>query len=283
MKPDHPSRLLRLPSDGTLLVCTDLHGHLADFERMVQIFRQRGRAGERPYLLFTGDLIHGPNRSAEDWPPFLGDPYADQSVEVVDGFMALQREAPGRVACLLGNHEHSHVGGPHTPKFWPDETAHFEQEAGPSRTQLCQRLFRELPAVAAGPCGVAVTHAAPAARIAGPEDIENLVYEGFEDLEIWSMAESRVLGALLWARYCTPETARAFLGALARGGPPLGLVVYGHEIVPEGYRQVGDEQLVLSSSFGVPREQKFYLELDLAGRYQSVADLRVGREIMPLY
>jgi hypothetical protein len=278
-----PGRLLRLPSEGQLLVCTDLHGHLADFRRMVEIFRASQRAGERPFLLFTGDLIHGPNCPAEEWPSFLGEPYPDQSGQVVEGFLALRREAPGQVACLIGNHEHSHVGGPHTPKFWPDETAHFEEEVGPTRTRRYKKLFRELPVLAVSRCGLAITHAAPAVEIVGPEDIEELEYDGFEGLEIWSMAETRVLGALLWARYCPPAVARAFLDALGKGGPHLGVVVYGHEIIPEGYRKVGAEQLCLSTSFGVSVKHKVYLKVNLAGRYDSVADLRVGREIRSLY
>lgn len=277
------SRLLRLPAEGQLLVCTDLHGNLRDFRRMAEIFRESRRAGERPFLLFTGDLIHGPSCPPEDWPSYLGDAYPDESGAVVDEFVALQKEAPAQVACLIGNHEHSHVGGPHTPKFWPDETEHFEAVVGSSRSRRYKKVFRELPVLAVSRCGVVITHAAPNAEIRGPEEIDALTYEGFESLEIWSMAETRVLGALLWARACPPSVARAFLDALGRGGPPLRVVVYGHEIVAEGFCAIGEEQLCLSTSFGVRQDRKVYLKLDLAGRYDSVADLREGRELRPLY
>ncbi len=108
-------------------------------------------------------------------------------------------------------------------------------------------------------------------------------YEGFEELSIWTMAELQILGGLLWSRSCPPGVARAFLHAIGRGGPGLDVVIYGHEIVPEGYAVVGDEQLCLSTSFGVHKDRKFYLRLDLAGRYASVKELREGTELLRLY
>lgn len=276
-------RLLRLPERGRLLVCTDLHGNLADFRRMREVFLASQAAGEDPFLLFTGDLIHGPECDPEDWPTFLGEHYLDESGTLCEEYLALASAAPGRVSCLLGNHEHSHVGGPHTPKFWPDETAHFEEVVGAERARRYNALFAAMPLVAVSGCGVVVTHAAPSARISGPEEIDRISLEGFEDADIWEMAESQVLGALLWARECHPDVARAFLDALAGEGPRLDLCVYGHEIVSEGYERVGEEQLVLSTSFGVARENKYYLALDLAGRYPSVQALREGHELLRLY
>jgi hypothetical protein len=276
-------RLLGLPDEGTLLVCTDLHGHLADFRRMRELFLAADAAGERPFLLFTGDLIHGPNCEPEDWPDFLGAHYVDQSGDLVDEYLALVARHPARVSCLIGNHEHSHIGGPHTPKFWSDETVHFEQTVGPERTERYKRLFCSMPVVAVASCGVAVTHAAPAVEIGGPQDIEQIRYEGYEKLAVQCMPEMQLLGGLLWSRCCPPETARRFLDALAIAGAGLDIVVYGHEIVAEGFERVGDEQLVLSTSFGIRQEHKHYLRIDLSRRYRSVRELRVGEELRPLY
>jgi hypothetical protein len=277
-----PTPLLRLPAAGRLLVCTDLHGNLADFRRIRDVFEASRAAGEDPFLLFTGDLIHGPDCGPADWPEYLGAHYIDQSEALLDEYLALRQAFPERVSCLLGNHEHSHIGGPHTPKFWPDETVHFEEVVGPSRTRRYKEAFRQFPTVAVSSCGVAVTHAAPNVSLDGPEDLEQLEYEGFEDLTIWTMAELQILGGLLWSRSCTPEVARRFLDALGRGGPRLDVVVYGHEIVPEGYAIVGDEQLGLSTSFGVRDECKFYLTLNLAGRYTTAHALREGVELLRL-
>ena len=277
------NRLLRLPGRGQLLVCTDLHGNFRDFQRMRDLFVGCLEANEDPYLLFTGDLIHGPSCTAEEWPDYLGSYFPDESPGVVEGFIRLQERYPSRVACLLGNHEHSHVGGPHTPKFWPDETLHFEQTVGPKQTKRFRKLFRSFPTVAQAECGVVVTHAAPNAELAGPEEIEAIRYEGFEQLPIASLEEMPLLGRLLWSRRCPPETARRFLESLSVNGLALGVVVYGHEIVPEGFERIGPEQLLLSTSFGVRDDNKTYLRLDLGGRYRGSDDLRDGVELLPLW
>jgi hypothetical protein len=277
------SRLLTLPDHGELLVCTDLHGNLRDFKRMRRLLEDRIQREANPFLLFTGDLIHGPSCTEEEWPDYLGTFFPDESGEVVESFIELQTKHPARVACLIGNHEHSHVGGPHTPKFWPDETQHFEQAVGPRLTKRFKKLFRTFPAAAVSRCGVVVTHAAPNAEIRGPEEIADIRYEGYEDLPIATLEDMPLLGRLLWSRRCPPQTARGFLDALSVGGLELALVVYGHEIIPEGFERIGSEQLLLSTSFGVRDENKCYLRLDLTRRYRSTDDLREGREILRLY
>jgi hypothetical protein len=61
------------------------------------------------------------------------------------------------------------------------------------------------------------------------------------------------------------------------------MCIYGHDVIPEGFEMVGDEQIVVSTSFGVFDSNKVYVSLDLAGRYRGVGDLRIGQEILPLY
>ncbi len=250
---------------------------------MREIFRESADQGEDPFLLFSGDLIHGPNCEPDEWPSYLGDHYYDESGTVVEEFLQLQADFPARVACLIGNHEHSHVGGPHTPKFWADETAYFEESVGPERATRYNQLFSSFPTVAISHCGVVITHAAPNATISGPKDIEMIKYEGFENVVVLTSSEMELLGSLIWSRSCEPKVARAFLDALSKGGPPLDLVVYGHEIVSDGFVRIGDEQLLLSSSFGVRQQNKYYLKIDLAKRYHRTSDLLVGHEILPLY
>ena len=84
--------------------------------------------------------------------------------------------------------------------------------------------------------------------------------------------------ASLWSRSATIAEARRFLRA-TNGS----FVCYGHDVVPEGYETVGDEQICVSTSFGLFDQNKVYLSLDLSARYRGVQDLRVGHEILPLY
>ena len=159
------ARVLRLPDQGRLIVCTDLQGCLRDYVRIVEVFHEILDTCEDTYLLFTGDLVHGPHIEPEDWPDFLGEYYRDQSGDLVDAFIALGRDHPGHVHSLLGNHEHGHVGGPHTAKFAVDEVALLEHILGAERTERLRSALRELPLVAVAPCGAVFTHGAPAAAI----------------------------------------------------------------------------------------------------------------------
>src|ERR1044071_8817676 len=157
------ARVLRLPDHGRLLVCTDLQGCLRDFERIVQIFEQalleyQGDA----HLLFTGDLIHGPHIDPEEWPDFLGEYYRDASGEVIMAYAELTARYPGRVHALLGNHEHGHIGGPHTAKFAADEVALLEQILGPAATARMRSIIQTFALAAVSRCGAVFTHAPPA-------------------------------------------------------------------------------------------------------------------------
>jgi len=272
------SRVLQLPARGRLLVATDLQGCMRDFERVAALFMESQRDTGDAHILFTGDLIHGPHLEREDWPDFLGEYYRDASMEVVDGFVALRDKFPQRVHALMGNHEHAHVGGPHTAKFAPDEVELLESIIGPVAAARLRSVLRGLPLAAVSPCGVVFTHGAPAAEIDHIREVENVDLEGFSEDSPLDVFEVPVIGALLWARSAERSIARRFLRAMG------GLVaVYGHDVIPEGFERIGDEQMVVSTSFGVNDTNKVYLQLDLAGRYNTVFELREGHEILPLY
>jgi hypothetical protein len=272
------SRVLRLPAKGRLLVATDLQGNMRDFDRMAALFVETQHATGDAHLLFTGDLIHGPHLEEHEWPDFLGEYYRDASMEVVDGFVALRDRFPGRVHALLGNHEHGHVGGPHTAKFAPDEVELLEMLIGPVAAARLRKVLRDLPLAAVAPCGVVFTHGAPAADIKSIHEVEDVALEGFSDDSPLDIFEVPVLGALLWARSAESSVARRFLKAM--GGR---VSIYGHDVIPEGFERIGDEQMIVSTSFGVADANKVYLELELAAKYKSVHDLREGHEIRPLY
>jgi hypothetical protein len=272
------AKVLRLPGEGHLIVCTDLQGCLRDFHRIVEIFeRELAETGDT-HVIFTGDLVHGPHIEPEDWPDFLGEYYRDESGELIDQFVELSERHPGRIHALLGNHEHGHIGGPHTAKFAVDEVALLEHILGVDRSRRLQEILRTLPLVAVAPCGAVFTHGAPAATIESLADIEAASLDAYPIDSPIDIFEVPVIGPILWARSAAPETARAFLAAL--GGT---ISIYGHDVIPEGFERVGDEQIIVSTSFGVFDSNKCYMKLDLSARYKSVYDLRIGREILPLY
>src|SRR4029077_17792000 len=143
------------------------------FQRMVHLFEQAllDHQGDA-HILFTGDLIHGPHIDPEDWPDFLGEYYRDASGEVMIAYAGLAAQYPGRVHALLGNHEHGHIGGPHTAKFAADEVALLEQILGPSATARMHSIIHTFSLAAVTRCGAVFTHGAPAAQIDSLADLE---------------------------------------------------------------------------------------------------------------
>lgn len=276
------ARVLRLPDRGRLIVCTDLQGCLRDYEAVIDVF-QRADAEDteldgQTHLLFTGDMIHGPHMQEHEWPDYLGEYYRDQSGEVLDAFAALSRLYPGRVHALLGNHEHGHIGGPHTAKFATDEVVLLEAILGARGARRLQAQVSEFALAAVAPCGAVFTHGAPAALIRSIADVESAEVSGHDYESIFDVLDVPIIGPILWARSASPERARHFLAAM--GGS---ISIYGHDVIPEGFERIGDEQIVVSTSFGVFDSNKIYLDLDLGRRYQSVNQLAIGREIRPLY
>ncbi len=272
------AKVLRLPNRGRLLVCTDLQGCLRDFDRIAELFQEAQQEHRDAHLLFTGDLIHGPHLAEEEWPEFLGEYYRDASGEVIAAYEELAATFPNRVHALVGNHEHGHMGGPHTAKFAADEVVLLERLLGPEGSHRLRRVLDTFSLVAIAPCGAVFTHGAPAARIDSIEDLEGADLSGHSYASPLDVLDTPIVGKILWARSAASAEARRFLRAL--GGT---ISIYGHDVIPEGYERIGDEQMVVSTSFGVFDANKVYVQLDLGARYQTVHDLRVGQEILPLY
>jgi hypothetical protein len=273
------ARILRLPDRGRLLVCTDLQGCMRDYRRIVDLFHQVSAAHDGDaHLLFTGDLIHGPHLDEADWPDFLGEYYRDASGDVLDAYADLAARNPGHVHALVGNHEHGHIGGPHTAKFAADEVQLLEDLLGPRRTERLKDIIKTFALCAIAPCGAVFTHGAPAATIESIKEVEDVDLSAFTGGSPLDILDTPVLGPILWARSADPGVARRFLRAM--GGT---ISIYGHDVIPEGFETIGDEQMVVSTSFGVFDSNKVYLSLDLAARYPTVHHLKIGREILPLY
>ena len=246
---------------------------------MVEIYKEvHAETDGDAHLLFTGDLIHGPHLEEDEWPDFLGEYYRDASGEVIDAYVELAARYPGKVHALIGNHEHGHVGGPHTAKFAADEVQLLEDLLGPRRTQRLKDIIQTFALAAVAPNGAVFTHGAPAATIQSIKDVEGVNLQAFVGGSPLDILDTPVLGPILWARSAAPEVARRFVTAM--GGT---ISIYGHDVIPEGFERIGDEQMVVSTSFGVFDSNKVYLSLDLSARYETVWDLHIGREILPLY
>ncbi len=272
-------RVVTLPETGRLVVATDLQGNLADWIAVERHFERTQREDPGAILVVTGDLVHGPDLTEEDWPDYLGTFYRDASTELLERARALQKRNPGRVHYLLGNHEHAHVGGPIVAKFFPDEAERLEGLLGAEGSRDVREWLREWPFVAvARGAGLAMLHAAPHVPITCAEDLEELPIEGvFDGDDVDPLVRERV-AALFWSRTTSTERATAFLRAL---DPDATVAIYGHDVARAGYAIDREPLLCISTSFGCYDGDKLLLEWDLGTRAESARHASTG--LRPLH
>ena len=257
-------RVVQLPDEGKLLVVTDLQGNIRDFRQVVRIFEEAAATPGGAFLVVTGDLVHGPEIPQPMWPDYLGSYFHADSTAVLDEAEAFAARHPGRVLYLLGNHEHSHVGGPIVSKFFPDEAQRLEDIMGAERTAAIRSWLAEWPLVAfAKRAGLCMLHGAPNAGIDSRADLEDVDLDTRDDPD---RPVDEVLAGVLWARTTSTARARAFLRAV---DPDLTVAVYGHDVVREGYTIDREPLLCISSSFGCFDGDKCYLEWDLSVRAEN--------------
>ncbi|MFT3770852.1 MAG: metallophosphoesterase [Minicystis sp.] len=272
-------RVIHLPDRGKLIVATDVQGNVADFDRVAAIYEEAAKGPDGATLVVTGDLVHGPELTEDEWPDYLGSFYHGDSKTVLEHARALEERHPGRVFYLLGNHEHAHVGGPVVSKFFPDEARRLEDLLGEEGTRRMRSWLRTWPFVAiAKRARLVMMHAAPHARIRSVEDLDRLPLEGFYDVPLEDMAARGTLGALLWARTTSTERGYEFLRAM---DPDARVAVYGHDVARGGFAVDREPLLCVSTSFGCFDGDKLYLEWDLSQPAESAREVaRKGLRVL---
>lgn len=277
-------RVIHLPDRGRLIVATDVQGNVADFDRVAAIFEDAAKDADGAHLVVTGDLVHGPELSEDEWPDYLGTFYHGDSKTVLEHARELSERYPGRVVYLLGNHEHAHIGGPVVSKFFPDEARRLEELLGEEGTRRMRAWLRTWPFVAvARRAQLVMMHAAPHAKIRSADDLDRLPLEGFYDVPLEDMAARGTLGALLWARTTSTERGYEFVRAL---DPDARVAVYGHDVARGGFAVDREPLLCVSTSFGCFDGDKLYLEWDLSqpaesAREAALKGLRVLHQGVP--
>lgn len=272
------ARCLCLPGWGTLIVSTDIHGNYSDFDRLKSRFLEF-RANRRDVCwLQLGDIIHGPNDEAKRKNPDLYD-YPDRSAEIVKEFIELQHAYPDSIRFLLGNHEHAHIGGNKTRKFYTDEAVQLEKQLSSAEIKIMHRFFNEAPLVGMGPCGLLFCHGSPDSRFYHLKQLIGLNYNRQE----CSDEDYELLSSMLNSYGQKKEITDKVLKAISRcTGFDLSILVHGHDRDEEGWFAEGGNQLC-PVIFGAPNEKKRYLEIDLHYCYRSLNDLRPDIEIRKLY
>jgi predicted phosphodiesterase len=267
-----PKRYLVLPPRGVLIANTDIHGNLEDLRALRRIFEAEGPDA---HWVILGDIVHGPDdRARQHHPELYG--YEDASGRVALEIAEAMREHPGRVHFVLGNHDHGHIGGPHTGKFHRDEVEHLEARLSTDERAALQAILEGALYAVIAPSGLFLSHGSPNDSLKRLEDLDSIHPAGNDAYG------SGVLQSFLTHYGQRDDTAERFLAAVSKSGVPVTVVVHGHDRDERGFFIEGERQLCLCI-FGAPREAKRYLRADLASHYTSARDLEDGVEIRRLY
>lgn len=270
-------RWLTLPTHGAALVSTDLHGNGEDFRTLRGIFESAVAGGQEVHWALLGDAVHGPSPEARAEHPALYD-FPDESAEIVAGIQALRERYPGRVHYVLGNHDHGHVGGPHTSKFYDDEVAQLEGTIDAATLDGLRALFGSALLALVAPCGALLTHGSPDDTLGSLDELDRIPLE----IDRCDREQRHLLRTLLTSYGQPREVTARLLRQISPPSVPLTLVLHGHDRDEQGWFTEGDNQ-GCPVLFGALREHKRYLWLDLTARYPSAAALREGIEVRRLY
>jgi len=260
---------VHLPNRGRLLVSTDLHGNLDDFEAL----RRRFESAPDVIWVQLGDVVHGPDDESRRQRPALYD-YPDESIAIVEAMLALKSAHPSRFQYVLGNHDHGHVGGPHPSKFHDDEVEALERDLPLAKRDALRALFANALLAVATPCGLLLTHGVPSDRLRSLAELDAL------SLDVTKSDEhsNALLRDLLTSYGQQPDVVARMLAQVSTPAERYRVLVHGHDRDEAGFYVDGAEALGLCI-FGAPRANKRCLWADLAAAYSSAADLRDGFEI----
>lgn len=257
-----------LPATGRAIISTDIHGNYADFEALHRRFVALQAGGVDVHWVLLGDLVHGPSEAARRESPELYD-YEDASPRLCEEVLELRRAHPERVHVILGNHDHGHVGGPATHRFYVNEAQALESRCTPGQRAAIRELFGGALLAAVAPCGLLFAHGCPDDRL-----------ERFADLDAVSLIPGdntlyqRHLLATFTRSYGQPEAVvRRLLRAVTESAAPARVMIHGHERDESGWYSDGDHHLC-PILFGAPASRRHYLEVDLDATINSSRQLR---------
>jgi hypothetical protein len=233
--PGRSGHLVRLQNCAEVLVAGDLHGHVPNFQTLLQA----ADLTEHPTRhLVLQEVIHGQFRYPSG---------GDKSHQLVDLFSALKCQFPNRVHLLPGNHELAQwtdrpVGKSDEPlnELFRQGVNETYGAAGPDVYRAYCDLFRALPLALRTPNRVFLSHSLIPGRHLETFDPQRLEAERYEDREF--VPGGTVYG-LLWGRDTSEKTAEEFLRKV-----DADLLVSGHIPTDAGYDVPNPRQLIVDCS-----------------------------------
>lgn len=244
-------KLIELPDYGRLIVVTDLHGNLEDYQAYLDLWDENDPDF---HIVFAGDLIHGMDMDT------------DGSVEIVEDAIAKCRRY-SNFHTLLGNHEWAHITNTQIYKSGEDLLMNFKNLIAfrngfiePSLTRYI-KFFKTMPYFVKTANGLFISHSGPSNKV------KNI--EGFDMMFEWGYS-SPILYDFLWNRFTkvtnyNKDDVERFLDIVGSK-----YMIVGHCPV-ESYEIFG-RQMIVSSSFNT--KVKTYLDVDLSCEFDSMKDVQ---------
>lgn len=240
-------KFIKLPSKGRLLIITDLHGDLEDYERYIDLW---DCDDPNCHIIFVGDFIHSIYEE-------------DNSIEIIEDVIEKSKKYPNFYP-ILGNHEWSHIVETSIFKGFQNQTFEFEEliaiKKGDLEPYLSDyvKFFKSMPFFVKTENGIFISHAGPSKSIKSIDDFNEIFNNDYS---------FQYLHDFLWNRFeddYDEEDVDNFLKIIGSS-----CMVVGHTVV-DGFLIYGN-QMILSSSFGTTN--KTYLDIDLSKPINNIDDL----------
>jgi hypothetical protein len=284
-------RLLRI-SSGYLLYASDIQGHEADFDRVLQRFSLLKEKHQATKLILGGDLLHG----------YPG--YEDRSFSLLQRVMEL---GDPQIILLMGNHELSHVLHWRLRKGGLSFVENLEAKFGPHRRKYAQFLC-SLPFGVLTAGGILLNHTGPSGALS-PEPSQGqdeVLWNWFWNLDFRSSLPPGPVpldafepeygasllnskrGETLWEAFMNKnefqieDYEKVLKRYLRRFDPPCRYLISGHIPAPEGFQVISDRQLRVCTSYGAKdQNSKKLLLVDAARTYANMGEILGG--LQPLF
>jgi hypothetical protein len=224
-------RVVALSGADDVLVAGDLHGHVANFRKLLTLADLAGRP--RRHLVLQ-ELIHVPSAA----------PGGDSSHQLIDLAAALACQYSGRVHYLIGNHELAQATDRPIWKgdynlndlFWEGVWAAYGERAAEVYTAYLE-LFAAAPLALRTPNRVFLSHSLPPAKWLDAFDLAMLEQDAADEA---ALLPGGSVYALLWGRDTSAEHVAAFLRKV-----DADLLITGHIPCENGFAVPNDRQVIL--------------------------------------
>lgn len=266
-----------LPNKGKMIISTDLHGNYHDYKQLKDIFLQQHQNDNKIYWIILGDVVHGPNREFAEKSPLYN--FEDLSWQIVEDLISLQTQYPNHIYYILGNHDHGHIGGPHTTKFYDDEVVALEKKLTSQQQLKMQNFFRKALLAVIAPCGLFLTHGSPDDTLKDIEHLNNISFDILQNSDY----HNQILKSFLTHYGQESQTTNTLLRTISKQLQiDLHIVVHGHDRDVNGWFTEGKNQCC-PVIFGAFPQKKRYMLVDLSKKYTSTTNFQVNQEIRTLY